>query len=470
MRGQSRPVTGGSLNTTTERLEDGRVKLTVTVPAVDVDIAIDKAYRDIAGKLRIPGFRKGKIPRPIIDTHVGREAVLAEAQESLVEGTYPLAIDAEELRPVEAPDMGELDGLIAGEDFTYSADIIVRPEFTLSSLDGLTIAAGPSETTEREIDAQIEHHRERFATLEPVDRPVELGDFVLLSFVGTVDGETYDGNTVDRYLYETQRGLMPEEFDAALVGAKPGDKVVAEFEIPDTSSNDEFVGKTARFEIEVHEVKAKVLPDVDDAFAASVGGFDTLAEFREDIRTKFNESKAAGRAQRVEMLALDLLASRLVGDVPEAMVRNRASSLTRDFFESLDERKITLEEYVNATGVPVEKIQADLEEQARQRIREELALEALFRAKDMTVGDSEFEAALLGLAGGDVMALDEVRQSVREAGATPIIKESLVHQQALSWLLDNIVVTEDEPGEAPVESKPAKKRASKKKATSSKEE
>lgn len=458
------------MNTSTERLSDGRIKLTVTIPAADVDVAIDKAYHDVAGKLRIPGFRKGRVPKPIIDTHLGRDAVLAEAQEALVEGTYSLAVDAEGIRPIESPDMGELDALVPGEDFVYAAEIVVRPELGLSSLDGLTVAAGPAQATDREIDAQIAHHRERFATLETVDRPAEAGDFVQLSFVGTVDGEAYDGNTVDRYLYETERGLMPEEFDGALYGAKAGDSVVAEFPIPDTSSNAEFVGKQARFEIDVHEVKAKVLPPLDDAFAAAVGGFDTFDEFREDIRTKFNENKATSRAQRIEVLALELIASRLDGEIPETMVRNRASSMTRDFFESLDERKINLEEYVNATGVPIQQIQADIEEQARQRVREELALEALFRAKGMSVADEEFENALLGLAGGDADSLDEVRQSLREAGATPIVRESLVHQAALKWLLDNVDVTEDEQGAEPAEPKPAKKRTSKKKTASSEEE
>lgn len=458
------------MDTTVERLEDGRVKLTVTIPAADVDAAIEKAYHDVADKLRIPGFRKGKIPKPIIDTHVGRPAVLAEAQEAIVEGTYASAVDAEDLRPVESPDMGELDSLVPGEAFTYAAEIVVRPEFTLSSLDDLTVAAGPATATDREIDSQIEHHRERFATLEPVERPVEANDFVLLSFVGTVDGEAYDGNTVDRYLYETGRGLMPEEFDAALVGTKAGDHVVVEFDIPDTSSNAEFIGKPARFEVDVHEVKAKVLPALDDAFAASAGGFDTLEEMREDIRAKFNESKATGRAQRIEMLALDLLSSRLEGEIPEAMIRNRTSSMTRDFFESLDERKLNLDDYLSATGTTVEQIQHDIEEQAVGRVREELALEALFRAKGMTIAPSEMDEAFLGLAGGDPDAVDAIRQNLREAGATPIIKESLVHQRALTWLLDNVVVTEEVPGEVTEEKKPTKKRATKKKTASSEEE
>lgn len=449
------------METTAERLEGNLVRLTVTVPAADVDAAIEKAYRDVAAKLRIPGFRPGKAPKTIIDSHVGAEAVLAEAQEEIVDATYPLAIDAEELRPIESPDMGELDGLVPGEPFTYVAEIVTRPELSLTSVDDLKVYAGAKTTSDAEIDQQIEQTRERFATVESAERPVAAGDFVLLSFVGTVDGEAYEGNTVDKYLFELGRGLMPTEFDEALIGASAGDQVVAEFAIPETSSNEEFVGKQARFDITVHEVKAKIMPALDDEFAASVGGFDSMDELRADIRKKMDESKALGHMRRVELLSRELIASRLDGEVPEAMVKQRSASMTRDFFESLDERNITLPAYIEATGVDVAQIQADIAEQSLMRVTEELALEALFRAKGMEVTDADFDEAVLEIAGGDEAAVEKTLEGLREAGATPIVKESIVHQKALEWLLANVEILEDEP-EAPEEKK-AKKAAPKRK-------
>lgn len=449
------------METTVERLEGNLVRVSVTVPASDVDAAIEKAYRNVSSKLRIPGFRAGKAPRPIIDSHVGPEAVLAEAQDELVQAAYTTAVDAEGVRPVESPDMGELDAIVPGEPFTFVAEIAVRPELPLTSLDDLVIYAGPSKTTDAEIDAQINHTRERFATLETVDRPAQADDFVLLSFVGTADGETYDGNTVDKYLYEMNHGLMPEEFDATLVGTSAGDEVISEFLIPDTSSNPEFVGKQARFEITVHEVKAKVMPDLDDALAASVGGFDTLEEMRDDIRKKLDESKATGHARRVEMLAREMLAGRLEGEIPEVMIKSRASTMTRDFFESLEERGISLPDYVQTTGVQVEQIQSDIAVQAATRVKEELALESLFRAKGMHVTEEDFTQALLELAGGDADGIERMRENLVEAGVTPIVKESIVHQKALEWLLANVDVREEEA--AAPEDKKAKKAAPKRK-------
>lgn len=454
------------METSVERLEGNRVRLTVTVPAETVDGGIDAAYKEISQKLRIPGFRKGRIPRPIIDTHVGREAVLADALERLVDETYPLALSREDLRTIEPPDTGELEALVPGQPYTYTAEVAVRPELTLSSIDGLTVYAGPAKTTDREIDAQIEHYRERFATLEPVDRGVETGDFIDLSFVGTVDGEPYEGNTVDRYLYETGRGLMPEEFEKALIGAKAGDKVVAEFEIPETSSVPEYVGKTARFEIDVHEVKAKALPDLDDEFASTVGGFDTLEELREDIRQKFDAAKATGRAKRIEVLALDLISSRLKGEVPEQIVENRVNSMTREFFENLEQRGITLQDYVEATGVTVEQIQADIRTHAEARVREELALEALFRTVGLAVTDEDVEAALLGMAEGDTEQARRLREQLESSGSMPLLKESIAQNKAFEWLMANVELRDEEPPaeqsqEQPADERPKKRRSKK---------
>ncbi|MDI6844471.1 MAG: trigger factor [Anaerosomatales bacterium] len=454
------------METSVERLEGDRVRLTVTVPAETVDAAIDAAYKEISQKLRIPGFRKGRIPKPIIDTHVGRETVLADALERLVDETYPQALSREDLRTIEAPDTGELEALVPGQPYTYTAEVAVRPELTLSTLDDLVVYAGPATTSEREIDAQIEHYRERFATLEPVDRGIQTGDFVDLSFVGTVDGEPYEGNTVDRYLYETGRDLMPEEFERALIGAKAGDKVVAEFEIPETSSVPEFVGKTARFEIDVHEVKAKVLPELNDEFAASVGGFDTLEELREDIRQKFDATKATGRAKRIEVLALDLLSSRLQGEIPEQMIEGRVNTMTREFFENLEQRGITLRDYVEATGVTVEQIQADIRTHAESRVREELALEALFRAVGLEVSDEDVEQALLGMAEGDAEQAKRLRAQLESAGTLPLLKESIAQNKAFEWLMANVEVRDEEPpaeqpAEKSAEDRPKKRRAKK---------
>lgn len=431
------------MQTSVERLDGDRAKITVTVPAEVVDAAIAKAYTDVAHKLRIPGFRPGKAPRPVIDTHVGRESVLAEAQDDVVSDSYGQAISLQDIRTIGQPDVGELDMIEEGKDYTYTAEVQLRPEMTLSKADDFTVTVPTRSATDREVDAQIEHTRERFATLESVDQPVGENDFALISFTGTVDGEAYEGNVVDKYLYELGRGLMPGEFDAAIVGTAPGGSTVAEFEIPDTSSNDEFVGKQARFEIDVHEVKAKVLPELDDEFAASAGGFDSMEQYRTDVREKLDAAKESGYMMEVERAALTELASRLEGDVPEEMVRSRANTMMRDFLENLESRGIPIQQYVEITGVQPDQIQADIANQAQGRVREELALEALFRAQGLEVNDSDMDDAVREIAGDDEAA-EQLREELTTNGALPIVREQVMHRKALKWLIDSVVTVEEE--------------------------
>jgi trigger factor len=238
--------------------------------------------------------------------------------------------------------------------------------------------------------------------------------------------------------------MMPAEFDAALLGVTPGGQAVAEFDIPDTSSNEEFVGKAARFEIDVHEVKSKVLPALDDEFAASAGGFDSMADYRADVREKLDAAKAAGHMHEVENAAIAVLAERLEGEVPSEMVESRAASMLREFIESVESRGISLQEYMQMTGASPEQVQDDLTEQAGRRVREELALEALFRAQGLEITETDMDDAVRQIAGGDEAESDKLRENLATNGALPIVREQIMHRKALKWLIDAVVVDEEE--------------------------
>lgn len=432
------------MQTSVERLDGGRARITVTVPAAEVDAAIDRAYADTAKKLRIPGFRPGKAPRQVIDTHVGPTAILAEAQDDVVSDSYGKAISQEDVRTIGAPDVGDLDLIEPGKDYTFTAEVQLRPELALSKADDFTVTVPTRTASDREVDAQIEQTRERFATLESTDQPVGGSDFALISFKGTVDGEEYEGNVVDKYLYELGRGMMPAEFDEAIVGTAPGGSAVAEFVVPETSSNEEYVGKQARFEIDVHEVKTKVLPELNDDFAANAGGFDSLEEYRADVREKLDSAKESSHMREVENAVMAELASRLEGDVPEEMVQTRASSMMRDFLQSLESRGIPLQQYVEITGVGPQQIQEDIKAQAADRVREELALEALFRAQGLDVTESDVDDAIREIAGGEDAAADKLRAELTANGALPIVREQVMHRKALKWLIDSATVVEEE--------------------------
>lgn len=458
------------MKTTCEPLEGNLVKLTVTVVAADVEKAIADSYARVATQVRVPGFRKGKAPRPIIDTYLGRDRVLAEAQEALVENSYSEAIDAEHLRPIDQPDLGELPGLVEGEDYTYVAEVAVRPHLALTGdWHHMKVTVGAREATESEIDEQIEMMRERFASLEPVEeRAVEMGDFALISFVGLVDGAAYEGNVVDKYLYETGRGQMPAEFDDAVIGAKPGDTVSAIFAIPDTTSNPEFAGKTATFDITVHEVKAKQLPAVDEEFATNAGGFDSVEVMRADLKKRLDQSKEVAYLQQLEREAGSALAEHLDGEAPEQMVNTRRDNMLREFFNNLEQRGISLKDYVSATGADPEQIQKDIEQEAAARVKQDLALEALFRAEGMEVTDADVDEEIAALAQSAEKSPEELRREWEEAGVIAVLEETVMHRKAVQWLLDNVEIVEKGPDEAeapaeePAKPKRTRKRAAKK--------
>ncbi len=468
------------LKTSVEKLEGTNVKLTVTVPAEDVDEAIDGVYGAVAARVKIPGFRKGKAPRPVIDSHVGRDYMLQEATEAVVNSTYSQAVDAEGLRPIDSPEIDELEPVKPGEEFTYAAQVETRPELSLGPYDDITLELPPSKASDREIDAQINYMAERFATLEPVaDRGVQVDDFVLVSFVGKVDGEEYEGNTVDKYLYEMSRGLMPAEFDTGLIGVKAAEETHIEFPIPETSSEPDYVGRTASFDVTVHEIKAKVLPPIDDEFAANVGGFDSIEELRTDLREKMDAQKAVAHEQLMEREARGALAARVEGDVPPVMVDSRANTMLRDFVSGLESRDTSLEDYVQATGVSPEQIKTDVEAQALQSVREELALETLFRDHGMEVTEADIEEELAHVAseGEEKTTPEDLRRRWEEAGVMSAVREQIMHKKAMLWLLDHVTVTEkvDTAGGETASGKaakkpakkPAKKRATKKKTAES---
>jgi len=448
------------LDTSVEKLEGTNVRVTVTVDATDVDRTIVESYATAAQKLRIPGFRPGRAPRPVIDTHVGRDYVLNEALEKLVSDTYPLAMDELDLRAIERPDFGELDNLVEGEGYSWSAEVATKPQLEISSSDNLAVTVEPAKATDAEIDAQVDYLRDRFATLEPVaDRGMAADDFALISFVGTVDGESYEGNIVDKYLYELGKGQMPPEFDAALLGHSAGDQVKVEFTVPDTGAS-EFVGKSAGFDVTIHEIKSKSLPEVDDEFASNVGGFETAEELKTDIRTRLDENKAVGHSRMIERQARGVLAERLVGEIPDAMIDSRKESLTEDFFNSLKERGIGMAEYIEATGVALEQIQEDIGREARLQVCEEFALEGLARSLGMDITEDDITEELgRNLDEGETP--EQLREQLRRNGALPLLREQIARRKALRWLMDNVKVNEQDPAEPLAEAKPKKKQPKK---------
>jgi trigger factor len=257
---------------------------------------------------------------------------------------------------------------------------------------------------------------------------------------------------------------MPKEFDDGLIGTPTGGKKHVEFAVPETAANTEYVGKPAAFDIEVFEIKAKALADADDEFAGNVGGFDTIAELRDDIRTKLDENKATAHDRLVERGAREALAERLEGEVPEMLVTSRTASMTDEFFESLQEQGMSIEEYLDATGLSQDEIQKDISREAALRVRDELALEALFRQAGLALEDGEVEREVEKYAAAEKIPVERMRERLLEAGVLALIRERLMQRHAARWLTEHVEVVEEAPASAPAaaEAKPKKKASAKK--------
>ncbi len=429
-----------------ERLDSSNVKITVTVPADVVDKTVAKTYKRIANEVKIPGFRKGHAPPRVVDNLVGRERVMVEVQEVLVNESYAPALDAEELRPIDEPDMGELDLPEDGESYTYVAEVAVRPDLELSVYEGLEVTVPPSVVTEEDVDEEVGRLRDRLATLEEVDRSIEAGDFGVLSFEGRVDGEEFEGGTVEDYLYEFGNGRMPDEFEEQLLGAHADEERKVVFVIREGTANHEYVGKEATFDVKVSEVKRKVLPEVDDEFALSAGGYDSVDDMRAQLREQSEQRKSGEHMRRVEVEARRALLANLEEDVPEAMVSRRTGEMVRDFFNRLESQGMTPEQYSRQTGDDLEALTKEIEVMARESVATDLALESLFRAQGYELTDEDVDGEMQEMMGaeGDV---EQMRKQFEEAGLLDVVREQAMHRKATMWLLENVTVVEREETE-----------------------
>lgn len=432
------------MKTSVEQIDGGRIKLSVTLDAETVDREIARAYRELAKQVKIPGFRPGKAPRNRVDALVGPEYAAQEATEALISTTYIRALDVASLRPVGKLDFEDIeDGAVEGQPFTYALALTPRPELSLKTTD-VEIRMVSRDATDAEVDEQVEMTRDRFATLETVEpRAIEVGDFVSISFTSTLDGEEYDGSTLDQYLYETGKDLMPQEFESALIGAKPGDKVTTEFVVEDTGANSEFAGKTMRFEIEINEIKAKQLPEVDEEFAKSVG-FDGVEEMRAEIRSYIQSQKDSSYERIRDSRLVAALAENLDGEAPAELVTARRDSLMTDFEERLKGNNLTMEQYFTSTGVNPTQWSADMEIQASLTVSQDLALEALAREKGLAPTEDDLAAEFVEIGEAFQIDADKAREQWAEMGLLTSAADQIARRKALDWLVENANIILDE--------------------------
>jgi trigger factor len=423
-----------SLKTTVTELPESRVRVEAEVPAEEVERRVQEAARKLGGQLRVPGFRKGKVPPPVVIRQLGREAVLDEALRSSLGSWYVDAIDGAGIAPIGEPDLDVADLPGRGEPLAFSIEIGVRPQATLGSYKGLEVGRREPVVDDEAIDQQVEGLRDRLATLDTVDRPAESSDHVVADYLGKVDGEPFEGGEGRDQLIELGSGRLIPGFEEQLTGVSAGEERTISVTFPEEYPGD-LGGQDATFDVTVHEVKAKRLPELDDDFASEASEFDTLAELRDDIANKLREGDERAIEREFEEAVLQAATDEATVELPDQLVHARAHELIEQTLSALARQGINKETYLQITGKQEEELAHDAEPDAASALRREAVLAAVVAAEQIEPSEEELVEALAPAAERDGSDPAELVEQLRKANRLDALREDVASRQALELLV-----------------------------------
>jgi trigger factor len=426
------------MKTEVQDLPGNRVRLLVEVPAHDVDHAFEHALSDLSRSVRIPGFRRGKAPKPLIMRHLGRETVIEEALRDHLGAWYTRAVAVSGIDPLERPSIDWQDEPSQGIPFSFSAEVEVKPPPQVGDYTGLEAARPPVEVPDEAVAAELERLRLSIAELRPVERPAAQGDLVVIDFEGRLDGEPFEGGGGSDYGVELGSGQLLPELESGLEGMAAGERRSLPLTFPDDYPAEQLAGRSTTFEVTMKEVKERVLPELDDEFARSASEFDTLAELRADVERRLAGALEAEADMRFRSAVLDELAGRLTSEVPEQLVVSRTAEMARSMTQTLRSRGLEMSDYLAHTGQSAEQIAEAIRPQAEDAVRKDLALEAVADAEGVEIGDDQLEAWVREQAAG---AGEEADAAVERLMGDPAVLTGLRHDLRLQKALDIVAAS-----------------------------
>jgi trigger factor len=423
-----------SVKTNVTELPESRVRVEAEVPAEEVERRVQEAARALGRQMRIPGFRKGKVPPPVVISRLGREAVLDEALRHSLGNWYVDAIDRAGITPVGDPelDVGDLPG--EGQPLAFSIEIGVRPQAQLGEYKGLEVGRREPHIEDRQVDEEIERLRDRFATLETVERPAEQGDHLVIDYVGKVDDEPFEGGEGRDQLLELGSGRLVPGFEDQLVGAGAGETRTLDIVFPEDYPGG-LSGQEAQFEVTVKEVKAKRLPELSDDFASDAGGFDTMAELREDAAKRLSEADQHAIEHEFEEAVVEAAAGEAKLEIPEKLVHARAHELLEDTFSSLARRGISKDMYLRIAGKDEETLAHEAEPEAEKALRREALLSAVVDAEQIQPSDEDIRRMLESTAEREGEDAEKLLERLRESGRLDRVRDEVAARQAVELLV-----------------------------------
>lgn len=419
-----------------EKLEKNMAKLTIEVSAAEFEKALEDAFLKNKNKISVPGFRKGKVPRQMVEKMYGPEIFYEDAANALIPDAYSKALDECEEDIVSSPEI-DVTQIEKGKSFIFTATVALKPEVKLGKYKGVKVEATEVTVTDEEVDAKIEKERENNArTIEVTDRPVKDGDMTVLDFEGFVDGVAFDGGKGENYPLTIGSGAFIPGFEEQLVGAEIGKEVEVNVTFPEDYQAEELKGKVAVFKCTIKEIKEKELPALDDEFASEVSEFDTLEEYKKDVKETLTIEKEKAAREAKEAAVIDAIIADSDMDIPEAMVTTQQKQMIDEFAQRMQMQGLSMEQYFQFTGATLDKMMEQVKPQAETRIKSRLVLEAVAAKEGIEATEEDYEEEIKTMAEVYQMEPDKIKEMLPEKSVKGI-KEDIAVKKAAEFVVNN---------------------------------
>ena len=420
-----------------ENLEHNMAKLTIEVSAEELEKALNTAYNKQKRQISVPGFRKGKVPRAMIEKMYGAEIFYEDAANELMQQTYPSAVDESGVDIVSRPTVDVVQ-IEKGKPFIYTAEVATRPEVTLGKYMGVTVTKIDTSVTEEEVEAELENQRNTNArTVTVTDRPVKEGDTAVIDFEGFVDGVAFDGGKAENHSLEIGSHSFIDTFEDQLVGKNAGDEVEVNVTFPEEYQAADLAGKPAVFKVKINEIKAKELPELNDEFAQDVAGVDTLAEYKEELKKNLTEKKENEAKKTKEDEAIQKIIDKSKMDLPEAMIDTQCETMVNEFAQRIAQSGLSMDQYLQFSGMTVDQLKEQVRPEAETRIKSSLVLEQIAKEENIEVSDEDINAEIEKMAKAYGMEADKLKEYMGDSEKESM-KRDLAITKAVDLIMENV--------------------------------
>lgn len=428
-----------------EKIENSEAYIAIEVAPEKFEQGLDYAYRKVVKQVSIPGFRRGRVPRPLLEAHFGREILYEDALEYVVPAAYEEALNELNIEPIAQPDF-DIEEIDAGKPVQIKVRVAVKPEFELGQVEGLEVRVPRMEVTDADVDRRLEDIRSRYAQLvEKNDEPAEKGDVLNIDFVGYLDGEAFEGGSGEDYSLELGSNTFIPGFEDQLIGVKAGEEKDVQVTFPEEYHAEELAGKEALFKVKVKGIETRKLRELDDEFAQEVSQFDTLAEFREDIRSNLVLVMETRKKELIKQEVLDKAIAATEIPLAESVVRAQIERMLQQFAQRLASQGLSLEQYYQFTASNQEELENDLRPEAERTVKINFLLEKLVEEKGIEVTDEEMNKQIEEAANS--MGVDPEQAKQNLAGVMDSLEYSVKMDKAVQYLIDNAKIEEYDTSE-----------------------